>query len=264
MKRYNFALGIALISFVFFGAVLSFFWLPYDPNYNDWANRFKGSSRLHWLDTDNLGRDLLSQLLVGARGTLYIGFVAVSIALSIGCFIGAISAFIGGLLDEILMRLIDILLAFPALLMALLLAAIYEPSRFTAISAIGIATIPTFARLMRVSVLKIKEEVFVESARALGVSKLRILGKHILPNTFSPIIVQVSFSLATAVLAEAALSFLGLGAPPLIPSWGNMLLEAQAYRTQSLYGTLAPGIAIVITVLGWSLLGDGLRDRFTR
>ncbi len=260
MKHLNLILGIILVSFVIFGAILSLFWLPYDPNASDWLHQLKGPSKTHWFGTNNLGHDLLSQLLVGARGTLYVGFVAVSLAVIIGSFLGAVSAFFGGVLDEVLMRLVDVLLAFPTILLALLLAAIYEPGRFTAMIAIGIATIPTFARLMRISVLSIKENVFVEGARALGAQNSRIIWQHILPNALFPIITQASFSLAAATLAEAALSFLGLGASPLVPSWGNMLREAQGYRELSPYGTLVPGIAIVITVLGWNLLGDGLRD----
>ncbi len=260
MKHLNLILGIVLVSLVVIGAALSLFWLPYDPNANDWLHQLKGPSKLHWLGTNNLGNDLLSQLLVGARGTLYVGFVAVGIALVFGSFLGAVSAFWGGLLDEVFMRLVDLLLAFPTILLALLLSAVYEPGRLTAIIAIGIATIPVFTRLMRVSVLTIKEEVFIESAKALGASNLRVIWQHVSPNTISPIIVQASFSFAAAILAEAALSFLGLGAPPLVPSWGNMLHEAQGYRELNPYGTLVPGIAIMITVLGWSLLGDGLRD----
>ncbi len=260
MKYLNLILGILLVSLVIGGAIISLLWLPYDPNHSDWLHQLEGPSKLHWLGTNNLGHDLLSQLLVGARGTLYVGFVAVGIALIFGSLLGAVSTFFAGFLDEAFMRLVDVLLAFPAILMALLLAAVYEPGRLTAMSAIGIATTPVFARLMRVSVLAVKEEVFLESAKALGARQWYILWRYILPSVLSPTIVQASFSLAAAVLAEAALSFLGLGASPLVPSWGNMLREAQSYRELSPYGTLVPGIAIVMTVLGWSLLGDGLRD----
>ena len=158
------------------------------------------------------------------------------------------------------MRLVDVLYAFPAILMALLLAAVYRPGTLTAMAAIGLATVPIFARITRASVLSIKERAYVEAGRALGASGGALLFRHILPGALSPLIVQASLSLAVAVLAEAALSFLGLGTPPDVPSWGNMLREAQGFLILSPYPALAPGFAIMLTVLGWSLLGDGLRD----
>ena len=260
MRNCNLTLGIILVSIIIIGAIISLFWLPYEPNHSDWLHQLEGPSKLHWLGTNNLGHDLLSQLLVGARGALYVGFIAVGIALILGSLLGGVSAFFTGILDELFLRIIDVLLAFPAILLALLLTSIYEPGRLTAMSAIGIAITPIFARLIRVSILAVKQEVFIEGAKALGAQKWHIFWRYILPSILSPIIVQASFSLAAAILAEAALSFLGLGTSPLIPSWGNMLREAQGYRELSPYGTLVPGIAIVITVLGWSLLGDGLRD----
>ena len=260
MKRFNLILGSALIAVVVLGAGLSFAWLPYDPNRLDFAAQLAPPSAAHPLGTDHFGRDLLSRLLVGARGTLYVGLVAVGIAASVGCFLGAAAGYAGGLADDVTMRLIDTLYAFPAILMALLLAAIYSPGTLTAMSAIGLATVPVFARLMRSSVLSQKTLPFVEAASALGASRRRVLLRHILPNALSPVIVQASLSLAVAVLAEAALSFLGLGTPPDVPSWGNMLREAQGFLNLSPYPALVPGLAIVVTVLGWSLLGDGLRD----
>jgi peptide/nickel transport system permease protein len=258
--RLNLLLGSILISTVIIAAIVSFFWLPHDPNAMDFTAQLSAPTTTYLLGTDNLGRDLLSRLLIGARGTLYVGLVAVGLALTIGCTVGALAAFAGGLVDEVLMRLVDVLYAFPALLMALLLAAIYRPNTLTAMLAIGLATVPVFARLMRASVLSIKARDFVEAGRALGAKNHQLLLRHILPSTFSPIIVQASLSLAVAVLAEAALSFLGLGTPPRTPSWGNMLREAQSLLALSPYPALVPGLAIVGTVLGWSLLGDGLRD----
>lgn len=260
LRKLNLILGSFFIGLVIVSALISFVWLPYDPNALDFTAQLTGPSRAHWLGADHLGRDLLSRLLVGARGTLYVGFIAVSIALTLGCVIGAIAGFAGGLIDELLMRLIDVFYAFPAILMALLLAAIYKPGTLTAMVAIGIATTPVFARLMRSSVVTLRERDFVESARALGASNPRLLIRHILPSALSPIIVQASLSLAVAVLAEAALSFLGLGTPPRTPSWGNMLREAQGFLALNPFPALVPGFAIIITVLGWSLLGDGLRD----
>jgi len=241
-------------------ALLSFVWLPFDPNALDFASQLTGPSSQHWLGTDEFGRDLFSRVLVGARGTLYVGVIAVGLALSVGSLLGAVAGYAGSLLDELLMRLVDVLYAFPAILMALLLAAIYQPGTLTAMSAIGLATVPIFARLTRASVLSLKQRNYVEAGRALGASHGRLLRRYILPGALGPILVQASLSMAVAVLAEAALSFLGLGTPPGVPSWGNMLREAQGFLAMSPYPALVPGLAIVWTVLGWSLLGDGLRD----
>lgn len=258
--RLNLALGTGAITLVVAAALLGFVWLPFDPNALDFSAQLSGPTSEHWLGTDHFGRDLFSRLLVGARGTLYVGFVAVGIALGLGGLIGAVSGYLGGVADEIVMRLVDVLYAFPAILMALLLAAVYQPGTLTAMAAIGLATVPIFARLTRASVLSIKERDFVEAGRALGAGHGRVLARHILPGALSPLVVQTSLSLAVAVLAEAALSFLGLGTPPDVPSWGNMLRESQGFLALSPYPALVPGFAIMLTVLGWSLLGDGLRD----
>ena len=256
----NLAVGVVLVGVVVASALVSFVWLPSDPNAMDFTAQLSEPSAAHPLGTDHLGRDLLSRVLVGSRGALLVGFVAVGIALTLGCLVGAVAGFVGGLFDDVLMRLIDVLYAFPPILLALLFAAIYNPGTLTAMSAIGIATAPVFARLLRASVLELKNRDFVEAGRALGATQGRLLLRHVLPNALSPIIVQASLSLAVAVLAEAALSFLGLGTPPRTPSWGNMLREAQGFLALSPYPVLVPGLAIVMTVLGWSLLGDGLRD----
>jgi peptide/nickel transport system permease protein len=258
--RLNLALGASLIVLVVGGALLSYVWLPYDPNGLDFSVQFAPPSAEHRLGTDHFGRDLLSRVLVGARGTLTVGVIAVGIALTLGCLIGAIAGYVGGFVDEVMMRLVDVLYAFPAILMALLLAAVYRPGTLTAMTAIGLATVPIFARIMRASVLSLKERDYVEAGRALGAGHPRVLGVYILPGAVSPIVVQASLSLAVAVLAEAALSFLGLGTPPDVPSWGNMLREAQGFMPLSPYPAVVPGVAIMLTVLGWSLLGDGLRD----
>jgi len=260
--RINLALGLTLVGLVAGAALLSFVWLPHDPQRLDFAAQLSGPTGRHWFGTDHFGRDLFSRILVGARATLYVGFIAVGIALSLGCLVGALAGWWGGWLDEVLMRLVDVLYAFPAILLALLLAAVHRPGMLTAMTAIGLATVPIFARLMRASVVALRERDFVEAGRALGASDARLLLAHVLPGALSPIVVQASLSLSVAVLAEAALSFLGLGTPPDVPSWGNMLREAQGFMTLSPYAALAPGLAILVTVLGWSLLGDGLRDHF--
>jgi peptide/nickel transport system permease protein len=260
MKRVNLTIGMVLIVLVSGAALLSYVWLPHDPARLDFSVRLAPPSHKHLLGTDHFGRDLLSRLMVGARGTLVVGVIAVGIALLGGGSIGMVAGFVGGWFDELTMRLVDTLYAFPAILMALLLAAIFQPGTVTAMTAIGLATIPIFARLMRSSVLSLKSLAFVEAGFALGLSSRRVLLWHIVPNALSPMIVQASLSMAVAVLAEAALSFLGLGTPPNVPSWGNMLRDAQGFLSLSLYPALVPGLAIVVTVLGWSLLGDGLRD----
>lgn len=259
-RRYNLWLGAFLIGTVVVGAVLSFAWTPYPPNALNFAAQLTGPTSANWLGTDHFGRDLFSRLLVGARGTLYVGFLAVGIALGAGTLLGAVAGFVGRAVDEVIMRLVDVLYAFPAILMALLLAAVYRPGTLTAMAAIGVATVPIFARIARSSVLSIKERDYVEAGRALGLGDARILWRHVLPGAVGPLVVQASLSLAVAVLAEAALSFLGLGTPPDVPSWGNMLREAQGFLAMSPYPAFVPGLAIVWTVLGWSLLGDGLRD----
>lgn len=257
----NLVLGLVLVGAVVAAAGLSYVWLPNDPNRMDFSAQFAAPGSAYWLGTDHFGRDLLARLLVGARSTLFVSFVAVAIALGVGCCLGALAGWVGGWLDELIMRLVDVLYAFPAILMALLLAAVFQPGTLTAMAAIGLATAPVFARLMRASVLSLRHREYVDAGRALGASEPRLLVTHVLPGASSPIVVQASLSLAIAVLAEAALSFLGLGAPPDVPSWGNMLREAQGFMALSPYPALVPGVAIVLTVLGWSVLGDGLRDR---
>ncbi len=256
----NLYLGGTLIGLLVLAALVSFFWLPYDPLAMNFAAQLSAPTGAHPLGTDHFGRDLLSRVLMGARSTLYVGFTAVGIALSIGTALGALAGYLGGFLDEAIMRVVDVAYAFPAILMALLLAAVFQPGTLTAMTAIGIATVPIFARIVRASVLALREREFVEAGRALGMSSGRILLRHVLPNAVGPLIVQASLSLAVAVLAEAALSFLGLGTPPDVPSWGNMLRESQSFMSMSVWPAIVPGLAIVWTVLGFSLLGDALRD----
>ncbi len=263
MKRLplNLTLGVSLVGMVVLAAAVSYVWLPHDPNRMDFGSQFAAPGAAYLLGTDHFGRDLLSRLLVGARSTLLVSFVAVGISLGLGGALGALAGWVSGWFDEAMMRLVDVLYAFPAILMALLLAAVFRPGILTAMAAIGLATAPVFARLTRASVLSLRGREYVEAGRALGASEARLLATHVLPGATSPIVVQASLSMAIAVLAEAALSFLGLGAPPDVPSWGNMLREAQGFMALSPYPALVPGFAIVVTVLGWSLLGDGLRDR---
>jgi peptide/nickel transport system permease protein len=253
-------LGGALVGLVAASALLGWAWTPYPPNAIDFAVQLEGPTPAHPLGTDQFGRDLLSRLLVGAGGALAVGVSAVASAALVGGSAGLAAGWAGGWPDELLMRVVDVLYAFPAILTALLLAAAFEPGRATATAAIAVASVPAFARIARATALSLKAAPFVEAGRALGVGPWRLLLRHVLPGAVPPLLVQASLSLSVAVLAEAALGFLGLGAPPDVPSWGTMLREAQGFMAVSPYPALVPGLAIVTTVLGWSLLGDGLRD----
>lgn len=249
-----------MVATIVVAALVSLLWTPYPANALDFSAQLQPPSPAHPLGTDAFGRDLVSRILVGARGSLLVGVLAVSIGLGIGGSAGLIAGWTGGWLDELIMRIADVLYAFPAILMALLLAAIYRPGIATAMVAIGIAMVPLFARIARASAISVRSAVHVEAGRAIGASSRRLLVRYVLPEAGSSLVVQTSLSLAVAVLAEAALSFLGLGSAPDVPSWGSMLREAQGFLALSPWPALVPGLAIVWTVLGWSLLGDGLRD----
>jgi peptide/nickel transport system permease protein len=245
-----------LIFLTIFGPSLS----RYDPIALDMSARLQPPSLEHLFGTDDFGRDVLSRVLSGAAVSLQVGLIAVGISLTIGTLLGAISGYYGGLLDEGIMRFMDILFAFPAILLAIAILAALGPGVSNAMIAIGIVYIPIFARITRGSVLTVREQVFVESARSIGCRDYRILGRHILPNVMAPIIVETTLSLAFAILAEAALSYLGLGTQPPDPSWGRMLSESRAYILDAPWLGIFPGLAIMFTVMGFNFLGDGLRD----
>ncbi len=233
---------------------------PVDPNATT-PDRLVGLfAPNHFLGTDVLGRDTLARILAGAANALYVGVVAVGIGLSLGLLFGVLSGYFGGWLDQVLSVLLETLYALPALLIALLFAAIFKPSITTSMVAIGLAAVPAFARVARASVLSVKSLPYIEAARALGGGNLRIILRHVLPNILGPLVVQASLAFAASILAEAALSYLGLGTQPPNPSWGRMLREAQTYRELTPYPMIFPGIAIGLAVLGFNLLGDGLRD----
>ena len=251
--------GIVVIILIFtaiFGPALA----PYDPNAIDMSNRFAPPSLEHPFGTDDFGRDILSRVMVGARVSLMVGIIAVSISAIVGSFLGILAGYTGRIIDEVIMRAMDILFAFPAILLAIAIMAALGRGIGNAMIAIGIVYIPIFARIARGSVLSVREEEFVDAARAVGSTDSRIMFKHIFPNTTSPLIVETTLSLSFAILAEAALSFFGLGTQPPDPSWGRMLAEGRAYFQQSVWLAIWPGLAIMFTVLGFNLLGDGLRD----
>lgn len=233
---------------------------PYGINEIDIANRLAPPSREHWFGTDELGRDVLSRIIVAARVSLQVGFIAVGFALAVGVPIGLVAGYYRGGIDAALMRMMDVLFSFPAILLAIAILAVLGPGIGNAMIAIGLVYTPIFARITRGSVLVVSEEVYVRAARSLGASTGRIIFMHILPNVLAPIIVQTTLSLAFAILSEAALSFLGLGVQPPNPAWGRMLSEGRNFFQQAPWMGIFPGLAILVTVMSFNLVGDGLRD----
>lgn len=261
-RRLNASLlvGGALVLLVVVMALLSFVWTPYPTGLVVPEDRMSGMSGEHWLGTDRFGRDTFSWILEGSRTTLLVGIVAVGVAAAVGVPLGLLTAMVWKPLGEVLMRVNDLLLAFPALLLAIMLAAVYGSSITTAMVAIGVASIPAFARVVRSGALQVLSSDYVLAARAAGRRPFAIALRHVLPNVMSLVIVQASVSFAIAILAEAALSFLGLGAPTDVASWGRMLQESQTVLPQAPRLAIVPGVAIALAVLGFNLLGDGLRD----
>ena len=258
----SFVLGGALTLLFIGSAALSLVWTPWPATEIDVPNKLALPSSAHWLGTDSLGRDIVSQLLVGARTSILVGVVAVLIGLLCGVALGCLASARRGWVEEGVMRLSDFAFAFPALLSAIMLGAIYGPGIVTGIVAIGIFNIPVFARTARASANAVWAREYVLAARAAGAGPWRITIDHVLPNIASVLIVQSTVQFATAILAEAALSYLGLGTQPPQPSWGRMLSEAQTLLFQAPRLAVFPGVAIVLAVLGLNLLGDGLRDLF--
>ena len=239
-----------------FGELLA----PFGANEVSVADRLRPPDAANWLGTDELGRDVLSRVLIAARVSVQVGVIAVGIALVTGVSMGLVAGFYRGFADTAIMRFTDMLFAFPAILLAIAILAVLGPGIANAMIAIGIVYTPIFARITRASVLSVREEVYVRAARSIGASDWRLLRLHVLPNVLAPIIVQTSISLAFAILAEAALSFLGLGVQPPDPSWGRMLFDGRAFIQQAWWMAVFPGLAILFTVLALNLLGDALRD----
>jgi peptide/nickel transport system permease protein len=256
----SFAAGALLTALVLAAALLSLAWTPHPPAEIDIPNKLRPPGGAYWLGTDSLGRDIVSQLLVGARASLLVGVVAVALGAGLGVALGCLAAARRGWADEVVMRAADFAFAFPALLTAILLAAIHGPGLATSIVAIGLFNVPVFARIARGAAQAVWAREYVLAARAAGKGPWAITLDHVLPNIASPLLVQATISFATAILAEAALSYLGLGTQPPLPSWGRMLNEAQAQMFQAPLLAVWPGLAIMAAVLGLNLLGDGLRD----
>jgi peptide/nickel transport system permease protein len=256
----SFAVGGVLVALLLAAAALSLFWSPYPPAEIDVPNKFAPPSAAHWLGTDSLGRDIASQLLVGAQNSIVVGVVAVGIGVLIGVALGLLASARRGWVEELVMRASDFTFAFPALLSAIMLTALYGPGLVTSVVAIGIFNVPVFARITRAAANAVWAREYVLAARAAGKGAWRITLDHVLPNIASVLIVQATIQFAIAILAEAALSYLGLGTQPPQPSWGRMLNEAQTQMFQAPLLAVWPGAAIALAVLGLNLMGDGLRD----
>jgi len=252
--------GLTIVVLMVIVAVFAPWIAPYNPDRENIRQRVQPPSLTHVFGTDDFGRDVLARVIFGSRISLEVGAIAVGISMVAGTTLGAIGGYHGGYVDEIIGRLLDILFAFPAILLAIAIMGALGAGIGNAMIAIGIVYTPIFARIVRASFVQIREESFVEAARGVGASDARIIWRHILPNALGPLLVETTLSLAFAILAEAALSFLGLGTPPPTPSWGRMLSEARDYMELAPWMSIFPGIAIMLTVIGFNFLGDGIRD----
>ena len=264
MRRFfsnkNFTVGFCMAIIVVLFATLSLVWTPYDGNRMNARERLQGPTWKHPLGTDQYGRDTLSRIMTGSANSIIVGLVTVAIGLSIGVALGLISAYFGKFVDEAIMRFSDLLFGFPAVLTAILITSILGPSMINAMLAIGIFYIPIFARLTRAVAVSVWEREYIMAARASGVTEWAITWRHVLPNILSPLLIQGTIQFAVAILAEAGLSYLGLGTQPPTASWGRMLNEAQTFMSRAPWMAIFPGLAIAWAVLGFNLLGDGLRD----
>jgi peptide/nickel transport system permease protein len=259
-ERRGALVGLALVAFFVALALLAPWISPQDPIATSWSAVRKAPSAAHWFGTDEIGRDVLSRVIWGARASLLAGGVSVSISLLVGVPVGLLAGYVGGWIDMLIARIVDAMLACPFLILAIALAAFLGPSLTNAMIAIGVAATPVFVRLTRGQVMAVKVEDYVMAARAVGNSPLRIVLRHIFPNIVAPLIVQATLAIAAAIIAEASLSFLGLGQQPPAPSWGSMLNTAKNYVENAPWMAVWPGASIFLLVLSFNLLGDGLRD----
>ncbi len=259
-KNRGAVVGAGIVLIFIFSAVFAPFIAPYDPLESNLEDALKGHSLKYWLGTDEQGRDILSRIIWGGRMSLAIGVVAVSIAIVAGVILGLVSGYVGGKVDNLIMRMMDILMAFPGILLAMAIVSALGPSTVNLMIAIGIYSVPTFARVVRGSVLSIKEMEYIEAARANGLSDFFIVLTHVLPNCVGPFMVLATLRVATAILVGAGLSFLGLGPQPPAPEWGAMLSSGRLYLRTAPWVATYPGVAIMFVVLGFNILGDGVRD----
>lgn len=260
VKQKTALLGLVICLALGFSAVFAPYITPYDPMKINMRERLQTPSAAHWFGTDELGRDVLTRLIFGARISLTVGAISILVALSIGVPLGVISAYYGSFVDTWIMRTMDALAAFPAILLALAIVSVLGPNIRNAMIAIGIVYLPAFSRMARASVLSVQENDFVEAGRAAGATDARLMLRTILPNAFAPILVLASLGFANAIIIESGLSFLGLGAQAPSPSWGLMLNQGRQFMTQTVWYSVSAGLAIFISVLGLNLVGDGLRD----
>lgn len=260
-KRRRMAVGsLVIIVIIFLIAGFASFLSPYDPGKTNVAFKLKSPSFQHYLGTDNLGRDVFSRMLYGSRVSLSVGFVAVAISVGIGILVGAMAGYYSGWVDSLLMRFVDVMLCFPSFFLMLTVVALLGPSLFKVMVVIGITSWMGTARFVRAEFLSLRERDFTQAAKALGVKDCRIIYRHILPNAMAPVFVTATLGVASAILVESGLSFLGFGAQPPAPSWGNILTEGRAYIFDAWWLTVFPGFAILVTVLSFNLVGEGLRD----
>lgn len=261
LRRRRLAMGGAVVIALLVVVGIAGPWMaPYDPLAQDLSKSLLGPSRSHWFGTDSFGRDILSRVLYGARISLLVGVASQGIAFTLGVAMGLVSGYYGGKVDGLIMRLADVTLAFPTLLLLIAITAAFEPGLTVVFVAIGIVGWAGLARLVRSQTLVVRELDFVQAARALGMSDVRLLARHVLPNTLAPAIIAVTLGMAGAILLEAALSFIGLGAQPPTPSWGSMISDGRDFLRTAPWISLFPGLAIGLVVLGFNLFGDGLRD----
>lgn len=255
-------LGLVILVLLALSAIFADFIADYDTKVvaQNISERLQGPSAAHWFGTDEFGRDIFARIIHGGRISLVVGLISVSVSLIIGGVLGAFAGFYGGRVDNIIMRIMDVFLAIPSILLAITIVAALGGSLVNVMLAIGVSGIPTFARIVRAAVMSVKDQEFVESARAIGASSATIIFREIIPNCIAPIIVQATLSVASAILSTSSLSFIGLGVQPPSPEWGAMLSSGRNFLRDAMHLTLFPGLAIVITILALNLLGDGLRD----
>ncbi|WP_254778819.1 MULTISPECIES: nickel transporter permease [unclassified Bacillus (in: firmicutes)] len=252
--------GMGIVIFFIILAFIAPMIAPYSFKEQVLTERLQAPSEKHWFGTDDFGRDIFSRILYGARISLWVGFFSVLGSVIVGTFLGIVAGYYGRWIDSIISRFFDIMLAFPSILLAIAVVAILGPSLQNALIAIAVINIPNFGRLVRSKVLSVKQEEYIMAAKAVGMKDSRILFRHILPNSVSPVIVQATLAIATAIIEAAALGFLGLGAQAPTPEWGKMLADSKQYLVQAPWTLFFPGVAIMLTVLGFNLMGDGLRD----